>query len=416
MDYMLENNLLSDAQYGFTPGRSTADAVQEMTKYVYGAIGRGRLSSCLFIDMRKAFDTVHHGRLLDKLGAVGANKCVLRWFKSYLENRVHCTLANDKISDPIQVTFGVPQGSILGPLLFSVYINNLPDVAENSKIVLYADDAVMINDGRTADEIALTGQPDLELITDWCATNRLTINSEKTMQVVYGTRPKTIELTNPILSIDNVDVAKVKSFCYLGVTLDENLSMKTHMAGIRKNCGYKIKRSYRIRDSIDNNTCLEIYKHCILPSLEYCSFILDSANQVDQKSLQTIQNRALRNCLRIRNPRDITQEELHERCKMPKLTMRRDCQLLLHMHKLSKVDNNIVISENPRTRAENKVRFKAMRSKLQVIKKSPLHRGIVLWNSLDLDVQKIECRHKFKTAIENIDFSPVKLRHANMAN
>ena len=101
----------------------------------------------------------------------------------------------------------------MGPLLFSVYINNLPNVAENSKIVLYADDAVMINDGRNAEELALTGQPDLDSILEWCATNRLTINTEKTMQVIYGTHPKTIALNNPTLLIDNKDVSKVGSFC-----------------------------------------------------------------------------------------------------------------------------------------------------------------------------------------------------------
>ena len=186
------------------------------------------------------------------------------------------------------------------------------------------------------------------------------------------------------------------------------------MSGIRKKCGYKLKRTHRIRDSIDNETCLDIYKHCILPSLEYCSFMLDSANQLDQKSLQTIQNRELRTCLRIRNPRDITQDDLHTQCKMSRLVSRRDSQLLLYMHKLSKVEDNIITNENPRTRAENKIRFKLSRSKLQMVKKSPMHRGALLWNSLDKDIQKIKCCNTFKTAIEKMDFTQVKLQHANL--
>ena len=364
--------------------------------------------------MRKAFDTVHHGRLLDKLGQIGANRSVLRWFQSYLGHREHTTFANKIMSDPIQVKYGVPQGSILGPLLFSVYINNLPNTVENSKVILYADDAVMITEDRRSDDITRIGQPDLNNILQWCATNRLTINSDKTMQVIYGTPPKTSGVIGPTLSIDNTSVERVASFCYLGVTLDENLTLKQHMGGIRKRGNYKVKQAHRIRDSIDDETALIIYKHCIMPTLEYCNFMLDSANNLDIKSIQTIQNRGLRSSLRIRNPRDITTEDLHTQCSCKTLVQRRDTQLLLHLFKLSKVAQNIIVTENPRTRADNKVRFKIGRTKLRVIKKSPLARGITLWNSLDRQTQLSETRAKFKSAIINKDFTVIKNRQANM--
>ena len=179
MFYMLANDKLSEHQYGFRPGRSTADAVLELTSYIYGSINSKKLSSCLFIDMRKAFDTIHHGRLLHKLGSLGINTMSLRWFKSYLGNRKHSTVANNVCSSELSVSYGVPQGSILGPLLFSVYINNLPNIPQNSKLLLYADDAVLVTDGGSSRDIGLIAQPDLQNIVDWGNTNRLYINSEK---------------------------------------------------------------------------------------------------------------------------------------------------------------------------------------------------------------------------------------------
>ena len=411
MDHMMENHLLSKFQFGFTPGRSTADAVHELGQHIYSAINKGKLSSCLFIDMRKAFDTVHHGRLLNKLGQLGANTCVLKWFCSYLSQRKHKTLANNKLSDLTHVTFGVPQGSILGPLLFSVYINELPECIDNSKVILYADDAVMMTEGKTAADITRIGQPDLDKILDWCALNRLTINSDKTVQVVYGTKPKTSTVKPPLLKIGDDDVVAQKSFSYLGVTLDENMKLDTHISVIKKSCGYKLYQSHKVRTYINRNDALTIYKHCTLPSLEYCSFMLDSANKVNQRKLQVLQNKGLRDCLQIRDPQEISEIELHQECQISNLSRRRDSQLLLHIHKLAKDSDNLVTIERVRTRGDVKVRLIAPRAKLRVVKKSPLHRGLILWNTLDADTQKIDSRAAFKQAIERIDFTEIKARH-----
>ena len=114
----------------------------------------------------------------------------LSWFNSYLENRSHCMLANKGNSKEIKVEYGVPQGSILGPLLFSVYVNELPDCVSNSSVLLYADDAVILTEGYSGAEISIRAKPDLDNIFEWASINWLTINGKQTKQVVYGTQPR----------------------------------------------------------------------------------------------------------------------------------------------------------------------------------------------------------------------------------
>ena len=183
------------------------------------------------------------------------------------------------------------------------------------------------------------------------------------------------------------------------------------MAQLRKRACYKLYQLNRIIHNVDRNDALSIYSHCVLPTFEYCSFVLDSASNLDQKSLQTLQNKGLRDCIGIRNPRDITREELHRTCKVDTLSRRRDISLLMLMFKLSKDPENLVENTRQRTRGDLKVKIKCPRTKLQLIKKSPLYRGLILWDSLDHDVQKLQTNVSFKRAINKIDFAIVKERH-----
>ena len=194
------------------------------------------------------------------------------------------------------------------------------------------------------------------------------------------------------------------TFVYLGVSVDSTLSLKPHMATIRKGVGYKLHRFHNFRDLIEEKDALIVYKYCILPSLEYCSFILDSATVRDQQRLQTLQNRGLRKCLGIKNPLDITEEALHTAAEMDTLSRRRDVQLIVHTHKLSKKPEYVVHSATNRTRGDMKIHLKVNRPRLTTYKKSPLYRGMLLWDVLDPKVQQIPGRAQFKNNIKKLNF------------
>ena len=145
------------------------------------ALDNGYCAMGLFIDLKKAFDTVPHELLLLKLECYGVRGVALSWFRSYLSGRKQCVRENNAVSGFLEITCGVPQGSILGPLLFMIYINDLGNVGFKGRVILYADDTNFLYCDRNAEEILPMAQADLNSLQIWCQINKLTVNSTKSL-------------------------------------------------------------------------------------------------------------------------------------------------------------------------------------------------------------------------------------------
>ena len=196
---------------------------------LYWAIDGGRGSGLVFLDLRKAFDTVDHELLLKKLEAMNMSNTSLLRFRDYLSYRTQCTKVNNVVSEMGSERCGVPQGSILGPLLFILYMNDIKQVLHLSRGALYADDTVIWTAGMNIDDIQLKLQQDLLNITQWLNANKLSINVNKckSMLVSSPTHPIRHEALN--LHINDIYLENVASYKFLGIYLDKTLSFTAHV-------------------------------------------------------------------------------------------------------------------------------------------------------------------------------------------
>ena len=187
-NFLEDHNVLSDKQGFFRKGFSTARSVAELTDGLFSSVNDGKTALAAFVDLRKTFDTVNNNILLQKLHLYGVRGNNLCWCKSYLGNRSQATLANGKLSCSRGLVCGVPQGSVLGPLIFILYINDMQSALMNRNIQLYADDTVIYATGSTPELAAGELQLALHSFAKWCKVNKLSINASKTKQLVFGTR------------------------------------------------------------------------------------------------------------------------------------------------------------------------------------------------------------------------------------
>ena len=193
MDSFLEKyNIIYNYQFGFRKKHSTEQAILELTDKLKSAIDNRQLTCGLFLDFSKAFDTVNHKILLEKLQKYGIRGVPLQWFTSYLTNRQQYVRIDNTDSEMLRMTCGVPQGSTLGPLLFLLYINDMPNCSKKLSFRIFADDTNVFYSGKSVSEIEIVMNEEIKKIHNYCATNKLSINFKKTNFMIIGSKQKKI--------------------------------------------------------------------------------------------------------------------------------------------------------------------------------------------------------------------------------
>ena len=275
-DYFSENNLFYDSQYGYRKKHSTETACLELVDKIYQNLDNNRLPITFFLDLSKAFDTLNHSILLRKLQYYGVSASALSWFKSYLANRKQYVQIDTCRSSTQNITTGVPQGSILGPLLFIIYMNDINTVSDKFEFILYADDTSLNstictfklnNNDHNISEII---NNELSRINDWLIANKLSLNTSKTKYMIFHYPQYPIRnIPNLQLKINDMMISQVHEFNFLGLILSETMSWSQHCNKVATKVSKAIGIMSKMKRVLNKHILLKIYNTLILSHFNY---------------------------------------------------------------------------------------------------------------------------------------------------
>lgn len=401
-NYLKSINFLSSKQYGFRGKSNTLSATIDLITNLKNNIDNKRIALGVFIDLKKAFDTISHELLLLKLYNIGIRGKALEVFRSYLSDRYQVVKISGVESKPELITYGVPQGSILGPLLFLIYINDIHSLDLKGDITLYADDSSLFYFGNKIESIKNQAQDDLDRLYSWFQHNLLTVNIAKTKYIVFSAKNKKIESYQP-LTINMEPLTEVTTEKYLGLILDNRLTWKPHLEKLQSKLSSIMGTLRGTSRCFPKSVRYIIYNSMVKPHLDYLIEVWGSAAKTHLKSLQITQNKIIKQLFHYNylTPTD----KVYKETKLMTILQTYTYNTCMLVHKILNKDIHSKISFTKKgqilkrkTRQSNNIYLRPPRTSYG--KKNILYEGAQMYNKLPSDIRQIQSYALFKKTLK----------------
>lgn len=315
--FINEHNIINKKQFGFRQNKSTEDALSEFVTKIYDNIDKKIPTLSIFIDLAKAFDTLDHEILLKKLELLGIRGLSHSLIKNYLEEREQIVKIENTFSEPKIMEYGVPQGTVIGPLLFILYLNDLYNINSSGKILSFADDTSIIFENETWDKLKEEVEEEIPIIYEWFTNNSLTVNVNKTQVMLYGSQKTSIPPWNEItfkyekqtLKIQVTEKAK-----YLGVIVDSHLRWDHHIISLSNKLRYSPFVFAKLKNIFHENILSSSLYHALFYSiLRYGILVWGGTNKTTIRQVEIVQKRVLK--IILNKPRRYPTELLFQESK-----------------------------------------------------------------------------------------------------
>jgi len=295
LNFLNKNQFFYSQQFGFRQNHSTSSALIAFNEYITNALDRSETPISVFIDFSKAFDTLDHKILLTKLNHFGIRGHPLKLVENYLYERTQAVFYKNKISNPQPIICGIPQGSILGPLLFLIYINDIYTSSSVLNFILFADDTTILLANKSLANLLLIINKELVKVNEWCQVNRLSLNINKTNFMIFN--KNYLPSNENQIVIENNIIKHVSSTKFLGIEINSSIGWKEHIGIVNLKIARAIGVIRRVRFKLSIKTSMLLYDSLILSQLTYCNIIWASTYKTSLSKTFILQKRALKLCM-----------------------------------------------------------------------------------------------------------------------
>lgn len=400
LEYLNSQKILIEEQSGFRQKHSCESALNLLLYKWKRMVEEKKTIAVLFLDLKRAFETISRPIMIRTLREYGVGGKVLSWFESYLSSRMQICQYNGKISSPKLVPLGVPQGSVLGPLLFILYINDMKKAIKYCDINLFADDTVLFIGDKDPLSAIRKIRADIVTLAKWLKFKKLKLNVKKTKSMIISNK-KQLDFDELTLEIDGTEIERVEVFKYLGVHIDHKLTFKEHIDCLVKKIARKYGMLVRLRNHLTFWSKIYLYKTLVAPHMDYCSSVLFLASDTHLSRLQKLQNKFMRfilNCNKYTHIRTML-----ETLQWQSVKQRIIFNVLVLIHKLTNnhlpeyLTNILVRGRNVhehRTRQIDDLRVVPFT--MTSNQKSIYYRGIQIYNQLPIDLKNARSIGEFK--------------------